>query len=269
MRNLRRGVLVLACGFALAACSSGGGGSSVDVAKDPTAALKAAGKRTADASSVKMTMSVGTGASRIMNGNGAFDFDKKLGRFKLNTTLGLNFDLVLAGENVFMKNPQAGGKPWISLTGEGNSDPSNPVAGFVSQLRGQIDPRETLRNLDVLVKNVKLIGTGEVRGEKATHLRGRVDLSDASIAKTPESMHEQLQQAQQAFGKEGYDVDVWLDGDGRVRRFSYATGAAGLAGASTVTMDLYAYGEDPEITVPKDSEVEQGSFNPGTTTPAG
>ncbi len=265
MRNLRRALLVFLV-VAFGACSGGGGGGGVDVAKDPTAALKAAGKRTADASSVKMTLSVGSGATRLMNGNGAFDFDKKLGRFKLNTTLGLNFDLVLAGDDVFMRNPQSGGKPWIALTGEANSDPSNPVAGFVSQLRGQIDPRETLRNLDTLVKDVKLVGSGEVRGDKATHLRGRVDLSDESIAKTPESMHEQLQQAQQAFGKEGYDVDVWLDDAGRVRRFSYATGAAGLAGASTVTMDLYGYGEDPEITVPKDGDIERGPLATTTTT---
>jgi hypothetical protein len=271
MRKIRRTVLVVACALALAGCSSGGGGDgggSVDVAKNPTAAMKAAAKRTADADSVQMTLTIGGGESKVGTGSGAFDFKKNLGRFKLDTTLGLKFDLVLAGDDAYMRNPSKveGAKPWLLLKQQAES--GDPVASFVTQLRNQIDPRETLRYLDTLVSDVKLIGSATIRGEQTQHVRGRIDLSEEAIAKTPASMHNQLRQAQSTFGRDGYAVDVWLDGEGRVRRFEFVTGAAGASPTtSKVTMDLFAYGEDPKITVPKASDVQEQQLNTTTTAP--
>lgn len=240
----------------LAACSSGGGDAA---AKDPAAALRAAATRTGESKSVKMEVSVGSGASQIASGEGAFDFEKQLGKFNLKTSFGPSFEFVMTADKIFLKNPNPGegGKPWMALTEQTAAD--SPMLGFLDQLRSQVDPRDSLKNLGSTVKDVEKVGTEEIRGEDTTHLRGRVDLSDEAIADAPADLRDSLRQAQEQFGAEGYPVDVWLDGEGRVRRFEYGMNMPIPGGGETkVTLDLFGYGDDPEIEVPKPEDVEEG-----------
>ena len=109
------------------------------------------------------------------------------------------------------------------------------------------------------------VGNEKIRGTDTTHLRGQVDLSEEAIAKAPVEAQESLREAQKQFGVAGYPVDVWLDGDGRVRRFRYSMSAAAVGVQSLITLDLFGYGADPKIVVPKAEDVEEGSYSPPTS----
>lgn len=259
MVRLGRVLLVLLASVG-AACSSSSGANDA-IAKDPAAALRAAARRTADGHSVKMDISIGSGTSKLATGEGSFDFDRNLGQFELSTSLGIAFEFVMTADTVYLKNPGAaeqGRKPWVAVSEE----TTNAQLGLLSQLRGDVDPREALKNLGNTVTEVKHVGTDEIRGETATHLRGRVDLSDEAIAKQPVEIQESLRQSQARFGPGGYPVDVWLDDDGRLRRFQYGAPLP-TGGEATVRLDLHGYGEDTNIVVPKPDDVEAGDLGAG------
>jgi hypothetical protein len=99
---------------------------------------------------------------------------------------------------------------------------------------------------------------------ETTHLSATVDLADALEA-APEAQREQLQEQLDSFGAGADDVlatdmpvDVYIDGDGRVRRFEVAMEIPG-AGDMNVTIDFSDFGDDVDIEVPDDSDVSDVS----------
>jgi hypothetical protein len=265
-----RAALVVAT-VAVAACSSGdGGGGSVDVAKDPKAALAATSQRTTAARTVSLSLSASTRTNKnVLTGSGKYDFPAKLGRFTLKTP-GTTSEIVLTEEAIYVKNPKkvAGQKTWILLRNgiEG-------AASYLASLRQQVDPRTTLDALGASVVDLKSIGTDKVRDAKTTHLKGRVDLTDTAIAAAPADQQQGLRNARDALHVQTYPIDIWLDGDGRLRRVSYAitTTATGTSNTTTVTLELFGFGEKNTIKVPPDNDVRDGAglLNATTTTAAG
>ncbi len=262
MLKLRRGVGVVALSLSLtpvlgAACS--GGGDDL-VGKNPAGALKLAAKRTTADDTVKMSLSASLagGGMSVVNGTGAYDFERQLGRFTLKA-LGANTELVITADKVFLKVPkrQPTDKNWVSLT---NDDVDAGGAGFLSSLRSQIDPRETLKNLGTTITRLKNEGKEKIRGVSATHLSGHINLSDKAIAAAPDDVRESLRQARDVIGAAGYPVDVWLDADGRVRRIQYAmsAGTGAVKAETTMRLDLYGFGEDAKIALPDPADVKEG-----------
>lgn len=228
----------------LAACSGGDGGGG-SVAADPAAALARAAARTAADDTVKMELSARASESAppLATGSGAFDFDREVGRFTFSA-FGASFEVVVAKDRVYLKTPprEPGGKEWAAVSEDDLGD--GGAGGFLSSLRGQIDPREALRNLGSEITDVKVEGTEEVRGVATTHLAGRVE---------PE-------------GAAAYPIEVWLDAEGRVRRLDYTLRGGGmLLGETRVRLELFGFGEDADITIPDPSTVSEGL--PTTTTP--
>jgi hypothetical protein len=252
MLRLGRYLLVLTLGFA--ACSSG---DKNVVADNPQAALSVAARRTADGETVKMTLDAKTSGLAIASGAGAYDFKKEIGRFKLSgALLSAAFDLVITPDKIYVRTP-TGPKKWASVT---DADLQNGAGGFLSQIRSQLDPRETLRNLGATTKNVRVVGEEKLRGVATTHVRGDVDLSDAAIAKAAPDTQDSLRQARQSIGAESYPIEVWMDHDGRVRKFAYSlTVKQGEQTATTtVQLELYDFGKDPKIVIPNAADVKEG-----------
>ena len=234
MPRFRR-VAVALCAL-LAACSSGG---TDVVAKDPEGAVLAAVRRTTDEKTVKIDFAatLGAGGVEVATGVGAFDFARDRGRFTLESPIGGNADMVVTTDKAYLKRPESSGgeKRWVYFTDDQIAAGGDDV-GFLSYLRSQIDPRQTLRNLGSTYKKVKVVGKENVRGAATTHLSGQLEPPDTA----------------------GYPLDLWLDHDGRVRRLQYAVGVGtGAAQSQTIIrMDLFDFGEDPKIVVPSDSESE-------------
>jgi hypothetical protein len=254
MLPLRRVAAVVTLAVALTACSNGNKNVVTD---NPQAALSVAAKRTAEGGSVKMKLSAKTGTLAILDGTGAYDFKRETGRFTVTGALIRSLNLIITTDKVYVETPNKP-KKWAALT---DADLANsPQAGFLSSIRSQVDPRENLRNLGQTTTNVRVIGEEEINGAKATHLRGDVDLSEEAIAKAPADMRADLRKAREAANADSYPIEVWLDDDGRVRRLTYSltAGAGAQAASTTVTLDLFDFGKDPGIVIPKASDVQNG-----------
>ncbi|MEY2471989.1 MAG: hypothetical protein QOK28_1318 [Actinomycetota bacterium] len=250
MRALLRTVMVAAVGLSLVACSGGNGN---DIADHPQAALSVAADRTARDKTVKMTFTANAAGLSVATGSGAYDFKRENGRFKLSGALLSSFDIVLTPAKIYVRTPN-GPKQWAGLT---QAELESSGSGtFLSTLRSQIDPRQTLRNLGQTTKNVKVIGKEKVRGETTTHIRADVDLSDAAIAKAPADAQESLRQARQSIQADSYPIEVWLDNDGRVRKLAYNLTVQ--TATTTVVLELYDFGKDPHIVIPKPGDVKEG-----------
>ena len=253
MLVLRRVVAVVAVALTLVAC----GGNKNNIASDPAGALKVAASKTTAGDSVKMELAAKTGSIAVATGTGAYDFKTQTGRFTLTGALIATFDLVITPGKLYIKTPNAP-KPWAAVTEAEMAQ--SPSAGFLSTIRSQIDPRETLRNLGDTTKNVRVVGTEKVRDADTTHIRADVDLSDAAIAKAPANMQDSLRQARQSIQADSYPIEVWLDKDGRVRKLVYSltVNQNGQASTTTVELAFYDFGKDPGIVIPKASDVKEG-----------
>ncbi len=263
--------------FVGAACSDNGADLA---AKDPKAAMATASKRTVDAKTVQLALSAKTQAGvSVLSGNGAYEFGAKRGRFTLTSVSGTGVDVIITPDTMYVKVPNktVDGKTYVSLTdadlataAASTNAPTVQLAQLLDRTRSQVDPRSTLDALGENVPNLKKVGRQKIRGAATTHFTGRVDLSDKALAAAPASKKAALQAARNTFGPDGYPVEVWLDNDGRVRRVQYAlvSGTAAQQTSTTVRLDLYGFGDDSGIVIPKTSDVGDGAtlLNPATTT---
>lgn len=251
------------------ACGGGGDSKASDLAiKDPKAAMAAAATRTAEAKTVRLAL-VTTNESKLVvsSGTGVYDFRNKSGRFKLKTVnLGV-IDVLFSPTEGFLKIPEKTPSDPGWVRGGDNAQ----SAAFFDSIRKQADPRSTLERLGTNLVDIKKIGSQKIRKVDTTHLRGRVDLSDAAIAKAPESARADLQAGQKAFGAKGYVVNLWLDSEGRVRRVQYDIASAEGDTKSTleVRYDLYDFGKAPGIKLPAADDVTDAASLTTTTTAAG
>ena len=150
-----------------------------------------------------------------------------------------------------------GESDWLSL-----SQDELGLAGDTFGLgAGANDPTKMLETLrGVTDGDLVEQGTEEVRGVGTTHLTAVVDLSKA-VAQVPEAQRAAVEEM-----LEGIDpslarmpVDVWIDGDGLVRRMSMQLGgvltaAMGTEATASVTIEMFDYGEPVEIEVPAAAE---------------
>jgi hypothetical protein len=120
-----------------------------------------------------------------------------------------------------------------------------------------LDPLGPLDLLYRPVRAIAAVGDGEdVRGVPTRHLHATLDLTGAQAA-PPASFEARLVAA----GVDALPVDVWLDGDGVVRRLRVALDAAG---ALTTTFDVYDVGAEVTVSPPAaDQVVEVAAPPPG------
>ncbi|MEY2467596.1 MAG: hypothetical protein QOF21_294 [Actinomycetota bacterium] len=276
MHRFRLIVGCVALGVALtgAACSSGGGDPA---AKNPKAAVTAAPQKTGSGT-VKMSLSLKSTANTAgLSGHGAYDFDKKEGRVTLTTQQGVAADVIITPSISYLKLPQNTNKdqPWVGVPTKASGEvvagsPEATIRDYVKSIRDQLDPRTTLTVLAATVVNPKKVGTATIRGEKTTHVKGRVDLSEKSINKAPAEQRDSLRETAKSL-PDGYPIELWFDHDGRVRRVEYdlASGTGAQAQQTTFRLDLFDFGGRTGITVPPKAQVgDATSLFPTTTAPA-
>ena len=103
------------------------------------------------------------------------------------------------------------------------------VPGFsdlASLSQGQNDPTAQLEYLRG-ISDAEEVGTEQVAGVETTHYSGTVDL-DAAYDRLPDDTRGELKQAiaqaRKQFGHGAMPVDVWVDGDGLLRRMTMLVG---------------------------------------------
>ncbi len=245
-------VVMLAPAVVLAGCGGGGGGGGGDQ-------IASAAEKTSSVGSFKANFTI-SGAGARGSGSGVFNTGKDAsGHLKMTVTAnGKEFtvDTVSTGNVLYMHSTaisQLGlppGKQWFKLDlgriaqqrgidlGGLQSTSPNP-ASALAYLRGSGE--------------AKKLGRESVQGVDTTHYKVTVDLERAA-AEASGSVRQSLRSALKASGSTKQPVEVWVDGNGYVRKVAYRPATSG-ARAPKVTMELHDFGSPVTITPPPSNSV--------------
>jgi hypothetical protein len=278
VRLLRLPSLVLALAAlgaaGLLASGCGGAPAELDV-------LASAAERTEGAGSARFELAMGMtmgGRAAEATATGAFDNTSRRATMRMDLAgfaqafgqapgdeEALRMDMVLDGTVAYMRFPLLtgmlpGSKPWLRLDLVELSKREGFDLGQIQSFSDS-DPRRTLDYLRVVSGEIRTVGRERVRGVATTHYRAAVDLRkypDVVPDEQRELVRKATEKLVEQLGVGAVPVDVWVDGNGLVRRVAleFDTGAAGSAPlATTVRMDLYDYGVPVTVSLPAASEV--------------
>lgn len=252
-------VLCLLAAF-LAAC---GGGDTL--ALDPVAEA-AERTRQEGSAKVEMTMSSrGTGSEAFaMTGKGSGVFNNNDGSGRMDFTIEVDgeeadFESVFVMPVMYMRSSVfAGelpdGKSWMKIdlvrAGKELGIDMNALTGS--------RPMDSLASLESTSGEVEEMDVEAVRGVPATHYRAEIDFEKAA-AEGPKEFRESMSRLVELTGMSTVPVDVWIDDEGLVRRFTQ-TWNQKLPGESgrmqtEMTMELHDFGPRIDVEAPPEDEV--------------
>ena len=258
-RSRRIAVLaaVLAGLLLVVGCSGGG-----DAAPAPSAAavVRQAFVTTRDAGTARATVAARTGLAGqdvTVNGNGVLDLRSGSTDVTLDLpTFGGTVHVLYVGGTVYAALPAAfavlvgRGKPWISIPLDrlGGS-----AAGSFAALGGLSgNPAQQLGYLQGVRDDARVIGPEPVDGTPTTHYAGVIDLDRTPAAADP-ATRPQVDQLKGRLGGSTVPVDVWVDGQGRLRRVTESP-----AGSST-TVTFSDFGVPVSVAAPPADQVADAS----------
>ena len=282
MLRIRSLILLLVVAVSAAAC----GESEVDLVSETQAAASS-------------TVEDGTAAvafttemmGQTSSFEGVFDFEERRAKltadgagFGIPGELDVVFDYS-DGAVMYLAVPeelrgQLGGKSHLSM----DMADALAQAGIDADLGEIISAQsaDPTAGLTVLrgASEVEELGTEEIRGTETRHLRVTVDL-DKMVEESPEAVSEDMQALRELYTSDTAVVDVWLDDEDRVRRYTQTTdydeldlpgdAAQAMAGKSmTITTEYFDFGREVDIALPDPadtasmSDILQGQ---GGTTP--
>jgi hypothetical protein len=253
------GVLVLVFVLALAGCGGGGGKSGGGQALVSGEAISAAAAKSARAGSVEADFTI-SGSGISGHGSGVFNTGaSRSGQLNMKISVRgaeVPIDTIITGNLLYMRSSLfsqlgiSGSKQWvkvdlaqlarqqgIDLSSLASASPT--PASAMTYLRGAADVRE--------------VGTDKVQGVSTTHYKVKVDLERAA-AKSTGSARRSLRRVIQVSGLKRLPIDVWVDGDGYLRKLEYAQ-PSGSAGSVRLSMELHNYGSPVTVKQPPVSSV--------------
>ena len=249
----------------------------------PLAMVRASATTTADAGTARVTATVKSASGPLAKGitsDGGFDFTNRRGRLQIDMSkFGLSglgaIDSVAdysSGIVMYVKFPpelsdRLGGKPWVKLDLGALMKQAGLDVDLGSLAQGQSnDPTSGLRLLRG-ADSVTTVGTEQVRGTNTTHYRLQVSL-DKAIAEAPPDQKDALTKLASLYTVRTFPLDVWLDSDGRVRRYVQTIDPATIrlpaalaargnpfAGPLTLTYEMYDFGAPVDVKIPPADQV--------------
>lgn len=271
-------------GLALAACG-GSAATGSPPSGTPTQVLTAAATTTQSAGTARGDMVVsadvsglpGQGATRFRaTATGAFDVGRKLASLDMDlgsAAGGRHIKVFADGSTVYVNTAGlglSGTKPWIRL------DASSASSGFTSLASSPFNGSQMLSKLT----NVTVVGNETLHGAATTHYRGTLNMGTAlsQLGGSAGNLSQlgQLGTAMQnALAGTTVPVDVWIDGQDRLRRTSLTMDLAPLlrtllrqfepSSGSTLPSDmkalisidfsLFDFGANLDLTPPPAGEV--------------
>jgi len=265
----RRAGLVVAAALIVGAVGCGGSsdkGSQGAGNADTLKVLAAAQSKTTAEKSAKVKMSIASTVGTqtfALDGDGRYDFAGQSGSLTMtipNPQSGqsMTIETVFSGKLLYLRSDifkTLAGKEWLKVDLEA-------FRGDASKFGAQ-DPTSGLAFLAGTNK-ATVVGEEEVNGVSTTHYSATVDL-DSSIAQLQGTLGKTVEQYREALGSADLPIDVWIDDKGRVSRMMISVPIKATAqtnnqaGKSTVTTDYTDWGVDVKVTLPKDSEVADGT----------
>ena len=264
MRRIGGLAALVSLAAVLAACGGDGNGGGPSGGSDAPAGaatpVAAAAGTTAEAesyrSSVVLEYASSQGPVRIA-GEGEFQADPPRGRMAMNVAQAgertdvAGTEIVYDGRVLYMTAPgsEAAQGRWVAMD-LGEEGRFGQLGAF-----DRTDPAQALAYLEA-ADDVEEIGTEEVRGAETTHYRLTVDLRKAAEG-SPE-YRAVIEQSLRG-GTAEVPTEVWVDGDGRVRRvrmvYADVPTPDGEAADVTVTTELYDFGADVDVEPPPRDQV--------------
>jgi hypothetical protein len=271
------GGVVIQDRFAAAAASTVDAGSA-RTTMTITMAIPGAGDATMDAEGVT---DFATGDTQI-----TMDMSSLLGALgtdQLGALGGGSFEMEMRMVDgvMYMRFPEfmaqfMGGTTWVSVDAGDALSELGTTQGLAGPF-GQADPKQYLDYLATVSSGVEEVGTETVRDVETTHYTAVIDFGAAlddvparlyeKLGLDPDEFAQQLEQFAAVMG-DGMPVDVWIDGDGLLRKMhiDMSISEAGQSVAMGVDMEMFDYGIDVHVEAPPADEVsDMGSMLGGFT----
>ncbi|MFJ2234251.1 hypothetical protein [Streptomyces sp. NPDC087859] len=261
------GVVAVFCAGAAGCAGSGVAAEDGRSSGDAVEVVRVAADRLVEARSSKArtSMEMATGGTRVtIRGEGIYDYRRRIGELKVQlpqdpagTSGHRPITELLAPGALFMKNRGAGvpSDKWVRVETASLSD-GNLVTG------GATDPfaaAELLRG----TRSAAYVGKTEVAGTQVSHYRGVADLTVAARDASAGN-RSALGAAAKGFATARVPFDVYLDGDGRIRkvrhRFSFVNGQQEGTVAVASTTLLYDFGVAVDVRLPDDDDIYAGKI---------
>lgn len=241
------------CALAGAAVALGGCGASqvVDpVAKAATATLSTTGYKIAAVMSV-------TGSANPVTAslNGTVDTASGSGSMTINESVAgarVHGPVIFSGLNFWLKSSaiagaaqRTGGKAWIYV------DMSKSLGALgVSSLPSTINPSQFLDYLNTVGATPTRVGSVTIDGVKTIEYRATIDL--ARYAQKYGVSSKTTSALESTLGGHSLPVEVWIDGQNRVRRIriAFPECVEGSKLQFSMTMGIYGFGPQPQVQIP-------------------
>jgi hypothetical protein len=180
-------------------------------------------------------------------------------------------EMIIDGDTSYMKSSLFEMMPGVDDSKPWFEAPADEVSDSNTFSQGSNDPREFLEFLRNNGSEVTEVGTEDLRGVETTHLRTVLDPEKMIETAAPDEKAD-MEDSLDELGASGITeipVDVWIDGDGMVRKMVMTMDMSGIdtgsddAGFDTsemsmvITMEMFDFGEPVDIDVPDPSEVQK------------
>jgi hypothetical protein len=229
--------------------------------------IAAAAEATSNSPGVRITFTAGFQGPVQMNmsGSGLLNGDTHRASIQVSTSGGVasgvpdfTIDEVVDDGDLYIKSPQLGqafgaSGTWMLIKSEafGNllQGAGGAGAGMAASPTSQLDALEDASD------QVTEVGQETIAGIETTHYTAEIDVSklaDALKSRVSGDLADLIDKSVEQISSQ--TVDVWIDGQGLVRRET-STASMGSLGNFTMTMDFTDYGIHPNIEVPPSSEV--------------
>jgi hypothetical protein len=207
-----------------------------------------------------MPQAEGMPGEYVMTGAGVSDFRTGDARMVLRMPMLGEMEIRLKDKVMYQRFPQGmlpSGKPWVRADLEELAR-EKYGSGF-SEMQEGTQPQDLTGQLEYLrgvSDSVEELGREEIRGVPTTHYRAVIDLQKAA-PKDPEA-REAYEESIKGLGTDTLPMEVWLDEEGRVRRYEMtAPVAVPESGATTaqqakttVVVEYYDFGVPVNVQAP-------------------
>ena len=261
---MKRMRAIPAVGLALLIACGGGAKTNGAGAVVSSGVIKAAFQKAVAAKSARlaMTMKIGGGdATGTITGSGVMSLAEARGVFFLDfgdipgSPFSGRIEERFVNNIIYMKLAGLGSasKPWLKIDLKALSKLSGIDFSQLSQLQQQ-DPGSMLRYLEGVSGSVRRLGTERVRGVETTRYSATIDMQKA-LEKLPEGARASMQKVFNRAGISSVPVQVWISGDGLLRKMTMSMDLSKMAGAAQsgaadVAIELYDYGVPVSVSAP-------------------
>jgi hypothetical protein len=244
-----------------------------------TKLLHAAYDQTIDAKTAKVSISETVVRSNSLplqitiTGQGSVDFTSDNGELVLSSPQAGDFDVRVISPYVYIQLPATDdaqlphGKTWISFNA--NTISQAKLGQSLSQLNGSSQQSTQLLSYlqSVSATGVTTIGPATIKGVATTEYKTTVDLTKVADQKNP-TEQTTIKNLEAELNATMLPVQVWLDGQGRVRQISEqiqvttnpqsnaGTTVPAVSGSVATTVDYYDFGSSATVQTPPLSQVD-------------